>query len=44
MYTGCGILGMIKGYVANGIFRIGALNQFKDFSSVDWHLNVITAS
>jgi hypothetical protein len=44
MYTGCGTLGMIKGYVANGIFRMGALNYFKDFSSVDWHLNIITAS
>jgi hypothetical protein len=37
MYTGCGTLGMIKGYVAKGIFRMGALNYFKDFSSVDRH-------
>jgi hypothetical protein len=44
MYTGCGTLGMIKGYMANGISRMGALNYFKDFSSVDQHLNIITAS
>ncbi len=40
MCTGCGKLEMIKGYVANGIFRMGSSNYFK-YSSVDQHLNII---
>jgi hypothetical protein len=44
MYTGCGTLGMIKSYVANGILEMGDLNYFKDFFSVDQHLNIITTS